>query len=628
MDESLMTSESISISEPFEEIDSSDVPEVSETLSGPSKKSTNVDAKKDGGDETVGEEAEVHIAPRFAFGSLGMSEVNIPPDCKVMYFVKLLGVEREPDPQTLTPEERLSKGLHKKARGNFFYQRREFSSAVQCYRRALDYLDDNPETIGSSQTEGELLREQAEERIHVLFEERLKVENNLAVAQMNMEAYDGALSSLDRVLSCQPQNVKALFRKGKCLRLKGELDEAVQVLRRGLDVSPNEKPIQAELGLVLKKLKEENEKSKSMYQKMVGGMMNEGSSEEQKEDAKKKEKRGDETRGSAMSLWESLAFVTVLVFAVMWISAVFSAYYHTEVHYDVVGALTHIVVSLNCLAWGNFVSGRREIQAYLVIVWAARNMILSRFSERDLSTRELVGYLFWLIGFLVEVVADLQKKQWKEEPENRFLKPWRVDLEAAVEVDDSVVAPVVEVSTLLLDDVEAEEISGSLDGDLVVFISERSKGILQDVRGMRHKDQGLSSSVHSMRIVNPRLPPWIFTDTIATETASMKYRVNASTFTPSLLGTCGCVEEQIMKMFRAPFFSLLVSMALIVLQQIQGKETPTQEDLVDYMAKRGCPIDGCPKNYQPRPNLFMCRGDSDRHGREAKHRLQLLQGDG
>ncbi|CAG0890314.1 unnamed protein product [Cyprideis torosa] len=52
-------------------------------------------------------------------------------------------------------------------------------------------------------------------------------------------------------------------------------------------------------------------------------------------------------------------------------------------------------------------------------------------------------------------------------------------------------------------------------------------------------------------------------------------------------------------MFRALCFSLLVSMALIVLQQVQGKETPTQEDLVDYMAKRGCPIDACPRNYQP-----------------------------
>lgn len=36
----------------------------------------------------------------------------------------------------------------------------------------------------------------------------------MAAAQMKIEAWDQALKSLENVLGCQPNNVKALFRKG------------------------------------------------------------------------------------------------------------------------------------------------------------------------------------------------------------------------------------------------------------------------------------------------------------------------------------------------------------------------------------------------------------------------------
>lgn len=48
-----------------------------------------------------------------------------------------------------------------------------------------------------------------------LLNERLKTLNNMAAAQMKVEAYDIALKSLEAILRCQPDNVKALYRKGK-----------------------------------------------------------------------------------------------------------------------------------------------------------------------------------------------------------------------------------------------------------------------------------------------------------------------------------------------------------------------------------------------------------------------------
>lgn len=53
------------------------------------------------------------------------------------------------------------------------------------------------------------------DQLQELLEIRVKVYNNLAAAQMKIAAYDTALVSVDNVLRCQPENVKALFRKGK-----------------------------------------------------------------------------------------------------------------------------------------------------------------------------------------------------------------------------------------------------------------------------------------------------------------------------------------------------------------------------------------------------------------------------
>lgn len=56
------------------------------------------------------------------------------------------------------------------------------------------------------------------DQLQELLETRVKVYNNLAAAQMKIAAYDAALLSVDNVLRCQPENVKALFRKGKVIK--------------------------------------------------------------------------------------------------------------------------------------------------------------------------------------------------------------------------------------------------------------------------------------------------------------------------------------------------------------------------------------------------------------------------
>lgn len=156
----------------------------------------------------------------------------------------------------------------KRKRGNWWYSRDEASLAVQCYRRALDYLDETKGGINYPQGEQEESISDAD--LQALLEDRMKVYNNLAAAQMKTEAYDAALKSVDNVLRCQPKNVKALFRKGKILQHRGERAAAYTVLLQALKLDPESKAIQQELVILKDKTAKDAIHEKNLYKKMLG----------------------------------------------------------------------------------------------------------------------------------------------------------------------------------------------------------------------------------------------------------------------------------------------------------------------------------------------------------------------
>ncbi|XP_054277838.1 peptidyl-prolyl cis-trans isomerase FKBP8 [Macrosteles quadrilineatus] len=207
------------------------------------------------------EEAEVKVGPRFAFGSEGRAP-DIPPDATLYYTVTLVSAEPEPLIETLPLKQRKEIGNRKKERGNYWYTRKDHTLAIQCYRRALEYLDDHG-LSAENQTE-------PEEEIHSLLEDRIKVYNNLAAAQLKIKAFEAALQSVENVLRCQPENVKALFRKGKIMAEKGETEEAVALLRKALTIEPENSQTRNELNQLLAKQKKDIDLQKNLYKKMLG----------------------------------------------------------------------------------------------------------------------------------------------------------------------------------------------------------------------------------------------------------------------------------------------------------------------------------------------------------------------
>jgi len=213
-----------------------------------------------------GEVAEVKVEHTFAYGVVGDGD-RIAPNTDIELEVELVDwVELGPAPD-IPLAERMAIGMSKRERGNRWYSRGEYSLAVQCYRKAAEYLDDKQiEEDMEVPIDRFLLPKDLQE----LLQERVKTFNNMAQAQMKLSAWDSSLASVRQVLKIEPNNEKALFRKSKILVEKCQLDEAIGILRRINRLYPANKQCHTELSRLTNKMKASKEKEQLMSRKMLG----------------------------------------------------------------------------------------------------------------------------------------------------------------------------------------------------------------------------------------------------------------------------------------------------------------------------------------------------------------------
>ncbi|KAF7994317.1 hypothetical protein HCN44_003407 [Aphidius gifuensis] len=212
----------------------------------------------------VGEVAEITVFPRFAYGNLGR-DPDIPSSSKIIYNVVLKSVTMEPEIDEMSYEKKKEFADKKRERGNWWFSRNEPVLAIQCYRRSLDYLQ--PSVDNSNKTSQNKI---TDSQLQALFADRTKVYNNLAAAQIKTEAYDTALESVDNVLRAEPENIKALFRKGRILTRKCETKRAILTFEKAAKLDPESKAITQELSVLRQKLVNESVEQKKLYKKMLG----------------------------------------------------------------------------------------------------------------------------------------------------------------------------------------------------------------------------------------------------------------------------------------------------------------------------------------------------------------------
>jgi FK506-binding protein 8 len=236
----------------------------------------------------VGETALVSIHPRFAYGEKG-KEPDIPGNCTLLCEVTLKSVEViELEEGSLPIADKIKYGRLKKDRGNFWFERSDYQSAIHCYRRAIEFADatddemviyhssasgnnGNNSSVKMSKilTDSQKVAERAVKQVGELVSLRSTAYNNLAAAQIKVDALDQALKSVNSSLDLNPNNVKALYRKSRILSAKGDLGEAIDVLKAAVKLEPESKTLTAELSKLAGLRRTQLDKEKKMYQKML-----------------------------------------------------------------------------------------------------------------------------------------------------------------------------------------------------------------------------------------------------------------------------------------------------------------------------------------------------------------------
>ncbi|MDX9831611.1 MAG: DUF1295 domain-containing protein [Anaerolineae bacterium] len=159
------------------------------------------------------------------------------------------------------------------------------------------------------------------------------------------------------------------------------------------------------------------------------------------------------------------ALAVGLVFVIQWLAFIPAYLRQDESFFDLTGSLTYITVTILAVALSQVVDGRSILLLALVVVWAARLGTFlfrrvrkagkdARFDDikpsfirflntwtlqglwitftlaaalaaittntrKELGLFAVAGFLVWLFGFAMEVVADLQKSRFRADPKNK-----------------------------------------------------------------------------------------------------------------------------------------------------------------------------------------------------------------
>lgn len=155
----------------------------------------------------------------------------------------------------------------------------------------------------------------------------------------------------------------------------------------------------------------------------------------------------------------------LLAFSINWLAYIPAAIYKTEKYYDLVGSITYLTLIAVALVYSNILDLRAVVVAIMVLIWACRLgiflfvrvlnnghddrfddvkvdplkfflawtlqalwvlvtvacalVIITSDNHLPLGITGMVGIGLWLIGFIIEVISDQQKRVFRQKPENK-----------------------------------------------------------------------------------------------------------------------------------------------------------------------------------------------------------------
>lgn len=213
-----------------------------------------------------GEKSRLEILPEYAFGSKGHDEFKIPSDAKVEYEIELLAFEKVKNSWEMDDTEKLEQAKLLKEQGNKYLKEGKLSLALKKYNRAKNFLTGFKENEECNQ----LL---------------IAVHSNLSLLYQKQNNNDEVIANCNKVLELDPNNIKALYRRGQVKITTQDFDKAIADFNRVMELEPTNKAAQNQIAICNHKVSEYKAREKKLYSNMFAKF---AATDQQKEDAVRK----------------------------------------------------------------------------------------------------------------------------------------------------------------------------------------------------------------------------------------------------------------------------------------------------------------------------------------------------
>lgn len=230
-----------------------------------------------------GEKAHIYIRKDYAWEGTPPPEYNLPPDYdEVVYEVHLNSFEKLKETWEMTKEEKLEQAKIAKDKGSNYFKTGKLDLALKQYKRIPQYLgslkndladdsdiemDDNKED--DPQDDGEVKS--------VLLAGHL----NLAMVYLKMSDYLKTITNCNAALEIDPKNAKGLFRRGVAYYHVQEFEKAINDFENLISIEPDNKAAKNQLMISRHGLKQQKDKEKALFQRMISSYLKVSSNEKQ-----------------------------------------------------------------------------------------------------------------------------------------------------------------------------------------------------------------------------------------------------------------------------------------------------------------------------------------------------------
>ena len=143
-----------------------------------------------------------------------------------------------------TTADKITEGENRKNQGNDLYKAKRFKRAVAKYEAGLAFVEGDEEALK---------------------EARLPLLTNLAAVQLELKEYYNAETNCTKALEIKPKHVRAIARRAKAKRLRGDFPGAADDARLLLEIEPENSSAKTELAAISKAKADQKKKDRATF---------------------------------------------------------------------------------------------------------------------------------------------------------------------------------------------------------------------------------------------------------------------------------------------------------------------------------------------------------------------------